>query len=564
MALAANAPVQVDGNVCQPFAITEVDTGIGIAAYRDVDSNQTEARVIDITGGSISVGAQTVYNGTPDGEPDIDKLETDKAFSSVWEGGASGYVKGMVLTRSSSTVSSGTLSSAADTGDVNAAACCVATSSKALVAWDNSTGGAQMAHFSISGTTATPGTAQSISTRIRPVSACRLTSTYSIVFGRRFTATGADRARFILVDTSGTNPSSSDEVDDLSGNLMAGDQGDIARLDDNTAIATWEDDTTSPGDTYAVIITRSGSTISVGTPQLVNSNGGQVAIVAPNATEAVHFDGSGTKDGTATKLTISGTTITVTADTVEFGTTASVDTPGAAILSDTKPVICYYNATDGRAVLLTGAPSSGASTYEIRHLGLASDSENLYVTGNESGTLTTWVYDLSTLTEQTSYTHGAATYAELDNRTYGVFPAARPGSDNILYIYGRDGNDKQVQYLDRNGTLGVQDVGPGTATWGTAKYANALMADPLTPNDVIVSFDDDDLYRTTDATANWVKMGDATSGLRTSQRFPTDSNEIILGGTAAGTAHYTPNFGVSYGDVSGTSLGTINWFEVSR
>jgi hypothetical protein len=37
----------------------------------------------------------------------------------------------------------------------------------------------------------------------------------------------------------------------------------------------------------------------------------------------------------------------------------------------------------------------------------------------------------------------------------------------------------------------------------------------------------------------------------------------MVGGTAAGTVEWSNNFGATFGDVSGTALGTINGFEVS-
>jgi hypothetical protein len=137
-------------------------------------------------------------------------------------------------------------------------------------------------------------------------------------------------------------------------------------------------------------------------------------------------------------------------------------------------------------------------------------------------------------------------------------------ADQVLYLRGRDGNNVQVQYNDQNGTLGWIDVGPGTATWGTAKYAAALLTAPTYTDDVIAVFSDDDIYRTRFGTETWVKMGDAGTNLRAAARHIGNRfNEILVGGIAAGTAEWSNNFGASFGDVSGTALGTINAFEVS-
>jgi hypothetical protein len=206
-------------------------------------------------------------------------------------------------------------------------------------------------------------------------------------------------------------------------------------------------------------------------------------------------------------------------------------------------------------------PASGNT---FRFLGFDADNENLYATGlKNAGTLQLFNYDLPTLTEAGTTSFGSGTDAELDARTRGIFPVIKPMADQILYLRGRDGNNVQVQYNDQNGTLGWVDIGPGTATWATDKYAVGLLTAPTYTDDVIAVFSDDDVYRTRFGTASWVKMGDAGGGLRAAARHPNRFNEIIAGGTAAGTVEWSNNFGASFGDVSGTALGTINAFEVS-
>ena len=204
-------------------------------------------------------------------------------------------------------------------------------------------------------------------------------------------------------------------------------------------------------------------------------------------------------------------------------------------------------------------------TTAFRFLNFAADTGTLMISGlKDAATLKLYDYDLDTLTESGTASFGAATDTELDDRDRGIFPVAKPMEDDVWMLYGRDGNNVQVQYNDRNGTLGWTDLGPGTATWGTAKYAVALMAEPTLTDDIIVAFDDDDVYRTRFGTMTWVKMGDASSGLRVGARHIANRfNEIILAGTVAGTVLYSPNFGASYADVSGTALGTVNAIEVS-
>lgn len=201
----------------------------------------------------------------------------------------------------------------------------------------------------------------------------------------------------------------------------------------------------------------------------------------------------------------------------------------------------------------------------FRFLGFDADNGTLLVTGlKNAATLQLFEYsDLATLTESGTTSFGSATDSDLDALTFGIFPVVRPEGDGVWYLYGRDGNNVQAQYNDTNGTLGWVDIGPGTATWGTAKYAVALMPAPTEPNDVIIAFQDDDIYRARYGTATWTKMGDASSGLRTAVRHPVRFNELLAGGTAAGTVWFSYNFGVSFTSVGGTAMGTINAFEVS-
>ena len=216
--------------------------------------------------------------------------------------------------------------------------------------------------------------------------------------------------------------------------------------------------------------------------------------------------------------------------------------------------------------LLTDIESSPlcVTVNAFRFLGFATDNENLYVSGlKDAATLELYDYDLATLTESGTASFGSGSDAEIDAETRGIFPVARPASDQILYLRGRDGNNVQVQYNDLNGTAGWINIGLGTATWDTDKYAVGLMPARTSPSDIIAVFSDNDVYRTVATTGvSWVKQGDMPSGIaRAAARHPTALEEIVAGGTAAGTVHFSHNLGVSYADASGTAMGTINAFE---
>lgn len=200
---------------------------------------------------------------------------------------------------------------------------------------------------------------------------------------------------------------------------------------------------------------------------------------------------------------------------------------------------------------------------ELRYLGMAADSYNLYLTGLGNGTLGFLTYSLTTLGLLDADTvFGTATFADVDAGLRGIFPVVRPYS-LAVYAHGRDGNSKQVWYNDLGGTAGWVDVGAGTATWGTAKFAVALLPDPLKFDEAIVVFDDNDVYRTVAGTSPWVKQGDVTTNVRKAGRVFPYANQLLLAGTAAGTLFWSQNFGVTYTS-GGTAAGTINAIEISR
>jgi len=198
---------------------------------------------------------------------------------------------------------------------------------------------------------------------------------------------------------------------------------------------------------------------------------------------------------------------------------------------------------------------------DVRLLEANKDTEYLYVVGIGSGTLKLWSYNLESNEYIRQVSAGSATYAELDNRTRGIFPIMKPGED-LLYLRGRDGNDLQLQYSD-DGGLTLTDL--SDAAWGSAKYATCILPDPLNPDDIIIVFSDDDIYRSEDAGDTWAKVIDAPVVQRESARDLLDDKNLLLAGQVAGVGqlHFSPNYGVTTEDVGDASLGIINHIERS-
>lgn len=200
----------------------------------------------------------------------------------------------------------------------------------------------------------------------------------------------------------------------------------------------------------------------------------------------------------------------------------------------------------------------------LRLLRMEADSGNLYVTGIEDNTLSLYTYGLTGLAVSNTETFGTCTYTAPDSFTNAVYPAATM-VDGWMFVYGRDGNNKQVQFSTNGGTT-FADVGAGTATWATSKFCASLMVNPGNPVDLIAAFYDNDVYRSVIGTAtSWTKQGDNSGDTRIAARHPTFTMEILTAGTAAGTIEYSPNAGQSFTGVGGTVIaGTINAIAISR
>jgi hypothetical protein len=205
------------------------------------------------------------------------------------------------------------------------------------------------------------------------------------------------------------------------------------------------------------------------------------------------------------------------------------------------------------------AESPPATDTARRLLKMDSDGGNLFVSGISGGTLSMYQYSLVGLTVTGTSTFGTCSYADPDTFTRGIFPVARPGGDGILYAYGRDANNVQVQYRDYNGTLGWVDVGAGTAT----KYCVALMPDVFRHDNLIAVFNDGSVYTTDNGTMLWDRQGSVTTTtLRTAARAQTTPEVIYVAGTAAGTIYQSCNNGNTFGAMGTSTMGTINALEV--
>lgn len=433
---------------------------------------------------------------------------------------------------------------------------CVLSTTKALVA---SRKAAEVAYYDLDTGTNTPtiNGSEQASGMDEMTDAVTLDSNNGILIGG--TGTGGTIEAVVCQTGGGTisvgslqNPAG---IEAAAGSYVKG-----AEIDSTHILTIYQELTTDH--LRAVVLTVSGTTVTAGSPVTLKSGLGGSGLpvrVGTSSTYGILYNDAGVAKFRT--VTVSGTTVTDGADEITVdGSRTYVDA-------------WYYTGSDNIYVLLSGGFYSILSTGldALRILRLDTDTTNLYATMIEGGTQKLKYYDLANLAAQGTATFGSVDYADPDTQTAGLFPVVRPGADQVVYVHGRDGNSKQVQVNDLNGTLGWQDCGPGTGTWGTAKFCTALLPDILNPLDVVAAFSDGAVYRSDDntGTGSWVLYGTATAGTVTvglrqaGLRFALANNEHLLAGTAAGTIMYTPNYGISWDEVGGTAIGTVNWFAES-
>jgi len=197
------------------------------------------------------------------------------------------------------------------------------------------------------------------------------------------------------------------------------------------------------------------------------------------------------------------------------------------------------------------------SSNSMRALGLHNNGGYLYLTGAKNGTLSLYRYDLATLAEDGTPTFSTATDADMDAGTRGIKPKALNESDVV--VYGLDGGGTHLALNQTGGTGTYADMGDGT--WSATDIIKAYMPAPLNLNDQLVTFREGQVHQSFNGlgTANWSENGTLSTGINYAARHPIYYNEILAGGTAAGTILFSQNRGVSTIDVSpsgGTVTGT--------
>ena len=273
----------------------------------------------------------------------------------------------------------------------------------------------------------------------------------------------------------------------------------VIRLTDTKALVAYQDRGNSSYGT-SVILTISGTSISVGTPVVFESASTEyISADMLTATKAivVYRDASPTY-GTACILTVSGTSITAVTPVVFES--ASVYYPSVTALSDTKAIVAYYDAANAQnrpftAAVLTvsgtsisvGTPANVTTTSGIgAHIAITALSTTkaliAYQDNGNSG------YGTAVVVTVSGTSISAGTPLVLRSADVEYSSAATLTATKAMVVYRDNGNSNY-------GTSVILDVDNTSITKGTAVVFEAAVSrfislTALTQYKALVAYED--------------------------------------------------------------------------
>lgn len=239
----------------------------------------------------------------------------------------------------------------------------------------------------------------------------------------------------------------------------------VAALTDSKALVVYQD---SSSGAAAIVLTIDGTDITAGTEKVVSSSAnGAIAVVALSDSKALVAYSWGTSNaalGKAVVLTISGTTITVPSSHTQFSSDKTYQIVATA-LTDNK-VLVSFKTTACKAVILTisGTTITVGTAVSVGSMG--SSYQRSIVTLNENKALVTYV---------DSSGYGKAHVLTISETTITVGTGATFNSASTYYISAVVLNESKVLVTYRNngnsyyGTAIILTIDGTTITAGTEK-----------------------------------------------------------------------------------------------
>jgi hypothetical protein len=392
MALGADSVVDVEvaGNdIPQGFA--EISSNRSLIVYDDVDDLTGEARVGDISSGSLVWGAAATItpNNVSSGGAHVVKLDTDKCLY-VFGDSADSDPYARVLTISGNTITPQTVSSAFEAVTLSSIRVAAVSATLALAQYNTTAG--RYCRLTISGNTVTPGS---------PVAHSDAASRPAI------SAVGMDDDRVLcMYRTVGGSPALRFQVVNIASGIVQGTPGDpsitisaannagpmqLAKLTTTKAMAVYQ----TGSNIDAIIINTSGNTISsFGAPFTVSGAGGSgPGIWAISSTKVLVLQrGSTPNRPFVESLSISGDTITADGDGVGIPGDNDSAGFGIAVLANTLAVgVWRVGGNEATGARITGVPAAaggGSSARFYQGAGTLIERFTLPFTAVEPGAMT--------------------------------------------------------------------------------------------------------------------------------------------------------------------------------
>lgn len=365
-------------NLATQIVVVPINDNIGAVVYNDVDTDRTAGRVLDISSGTLSVGAAQALNGTARGSGDIHSPEDDK-FILAQVDLSDSDLKLKVISRSGTTLTPGTEyavdAGSSTNGDFIRVAC--SNSTVGMVADHKISGAHRLCRFTITGTTLLVGTPQDhTEANVGTPMSLEMIDTNRLLY---FYENNSGVAKFQVINIStgiseGT-PSTLSGVALKPGGANSGRKM-IAKLQADKFLAVYINDQATDR-LEAVVINTSGDTISsIGTPlQILANNSAAVPTVWVVSSTKVIIAYTGASGATIVQtLNISGSTITDGGDAITL-TQNNATIMGIAVLIDTKAVVARDDADNGHGYvsMISGVPASGEFAKFYQGLGVLTE-----------------------------------------------------------------------------------------------------------------------------------------------------------------------------------------------
>jgi len=256
-------------------AIVGLDSATALIVYEENSANQLGARVLTISGTTITVGSQ-VTNGSTSQYPSLTPLTSTTALCVYLGGGA----KAVVITVSGTTPSFGSVASA--TGGANSTMSVSALSStEAVMIRDDSANSnyPTVNVMTISGTSITMGSnyvieSVGVSTSGGYVGIAATSSTSAIATWK--TSSGSALAKSVAMTISGTIPTFGSAITLGSEAVNTSANQSMAPVSSTKAIFTYASSSTGYGGAY--VLTQSGTSLTASIPTVTDAIAGTAGV----------------------------------------------------------------------------------------------------------------------------------------------------------------------------------------------------------------------------------------------------------------------------------------------